>query len=396
MHHSWNNCAEKAQVIFSNSESDPFRLRTLLRMGEDKQAICFFFFSPSSLFFTPDFHIRATIVDLFAPMWALQLEGTFQMFFLGATSIWSFRKRYWAMRPCSWARRGKTGGRWYTRRSTWLTSAGVNLNWNHFYTPFAVRDFFLVSCSIKSSFQLRTFDPEGVIFYGDNKKGQDWFVLSLKDGIPLMQIYRAGMYVSVAGGTKLSDGEWHTVRCHEQGVAAACCSTADCVLLSPVPPSWRWATTGILWSSRWTAPTNWWWRCIPWSRRRSSQANCDWPLAASSSTRTNLWFRLVCFNLSEPQFVVYLWILLCVQCSFYSPSLPVAFHEGPVDSSVTGGAEVWRLHEARQLVKPQHPLGDGGGGAVALLPTPATRQLLFWCRICHFQHLRWEQCAWHR
>lgn len=67
-------------------------------------------------------------------------------------------------------------------------------------------------CSIKSSFQLRTFDPEGVIFYGDTKNGVDWFVLSLKGGIPLMQIYRSGIYVSVAGGTKLSDGKWHTVR----------------------------------------------------------------------------------------------------------------------------------------------------------------------------------------
>lgn len=106
--------------------------------------------------------------------------------------------------------------------------------------PACLHDRFLVSCSIKSSFQLRTFDPEGVIFYGDTKKGQDWFVLSLKDGIPLMQIYRSGMYVSVAGGTKLSDGEWHTVRPHEQAVATACCSTAtDGVLVLPVPPSWR-------------------------------------------------------------------------------------------------------------------------------------------------------------
>lgn len=68
-------------------------------------------------------------------------------------------------------------------------------------------------------------------------------------------------------------------------------------------------------------------------------------------------------------------------------------HEGPVDSCVTGGAEVGRLREARQLVEPQHPLGDGRGGALALLSTPATWQLLFWRRICHFQHLRWEQCA---
>lgn len=66
-------------------------------------------------------------------------------------------------------------------------------------------------CSIKSIFQLRTFDPEGTIFYGDTKGGEDWFVLSLKDGFPLMQISKEGMLLSVAGGPKLNDGKWHTV-----------------------------------------------------------------------------------------------------------------------------------------------------------------------------------------
>ncbi|XP_076581396.1 sex hormone-binding globulin [Chaetodon auriga] len=65
--------------------------------------------------------------------------------------------------------------------------------------------------SIKSSFQLRTFDPEGAIFYGDTKNGDDWFVLSLKDGIPLMQISKGDILISVAGGTKLNDGKWHTL-----------------------------------------------------------------------------------------------------------------------------------------------------------------------------------------
>ncbi|XP_037614742.1 sex hormone-binding globulin isoform X2 [Sebastes umbrosus] len=64
--------------------------------------------------------------------------------------------------------------------------------------------------SIKSSFQFRTFDPEGAVFYGDTKNGNDWFVLSLKDGIPLMQISREDILVSVAGGPKLNDGQWHT------------------------------------------------------------------------------------------------------------------------------------------------------------------------------------------
>uniref|UniRef100_A0A3Q3WMX3 Sex hormone-binding globulin n=1 Tax=Mola mola TaxID=94237 RepID=A0A3Q3WMX3_MOLML len=71
--------------------------------------------------------------------------------------------------------------------------------------------------AIKSSFQLRTFDPEGTIFYGDTKNGVDWFVLSLKDGIPLMQIFKGGVHVSVAGGAKLNDGKWHTLELSSQG-----------------------------------------------------------------------------------------------------------------------------------------------------------------------------------
>lgn len=58
---------------------------------------------------------------------------------------------------------------------------------------------------------MRTFDPEGTIFYGDTKKGEDWFVLSLKDGTPMMQIKKLNVAVSVTGGPKLNDGKWHTV-----------------------------------------------------------------------------------------------------------------------------------------------------------------------------------------
>ncbi|XP_019964911.2 sex hormone-binding globulin [Paralichthys olivaceus] len=71
--------------------------------------------------------------------------------------------------------------------------------------------------SVKSTFQLRTFDPEGVIFYGDTKDGEDWFVLSLKDGLPLMQMSKDDMLVSVAGGPKLNDGKWHTLEVSNKG-----------------------------------------------------------------------------------------------------------------------------------------------------------------------------------
>lgn len=71
-------------------------------------------------------------------------------------------------------------------------------------------------CSIKSTFQLRTFDPEGTVFYGDTKGGVDWFVLSLQDGLPLMQISKGKIHISVAGGPKVNDGKWHTVSSFQQ------------------------------------------------------------------------------------------------------------------------------------------------------------------------------------
>ncbi|XP_010735465.1 sex hormone-binding globulin [Larimichthys crocea] len=71
--------------------------------------------------------------------------------------------------------------------------------------------------SIKSTFQFHTFDPEGVIFYGDTKDGKDWFVLSLKDGLPLMQISKGDILLSVTGGNKLNDGKWHTLEVSNHG-----------------------------------------------------------------------------------------------------------------------------------------------------------------------------------
>ncbi|XP_051770873.1 sex hormone-binding globulin [Ctenopharyngodon idella] len=71
--------------------------------------------------------------------------------------------------------------------------------------------------SIRSYFEFRTLDPEGAIFYGDTKEGQDWFVLSLRDGIPEMQIGKADILVSIKGGRKLNDGAWHLLELRSEG-----------------------------------------------------------------------------------------------------------------------------------------------------------------------------------
>ncbi|KAJ8281981.1 hypothetical protein COCON_G00045000 [Conger conger] len=72
--------------------------------------------------------------------------------------------------------------------------------------------------SIKSLFEFRTLDPEGVVFYGDTKGGADWFVLGLRGGVPEMQIGKANTLTSVLGGPKLNDGKWHKVELRSEGI----------------------------------------------------------------------------------------------------------------------------------------------------------------------------------
>ncbi|XP_010886196.2 sex hormone-binding globulin [Esox lucius] len=71
--------------------------------------------------------------------------------------------------------------------------------------------------SIRSTFLFRTFDPEGVVFYGDTLNGKDWFILALKDGIPEMQIGKADILVSMHGGPKINDGKWHLLEISNNG-----------------------------------------------------------------------------------------------------------------------------------------------------------------------------------
>ncbi|RXM93134.1 Sex hormone-binding globulin [Acipenser ruthenus] len=47
--------------------------------------------------------------------------------------------------------------------------------------------------SVESSFEFRTFDPEGLIIYGDVQEKADWFILALRSGIPEMHIGKTGV-----------------------------------------------------------------------------------------------------------------------------------------------------------------------------------------------------------
>ncbi|XP_018588764.1 sex hormone-binding globulin isoform X2 [Scleropages formosus] len=71
--------------------------------------------------------------------------------------------------------------------------------------------------SIKSSFDFRTLDPEGVLLYGDTRGGLDWFVLALRDGLPEMQIGKGDAVAIATGGPRLNDGRWHHVQLRSEG-----------------------------------------------------------------------------------------------------------------------------------------------------------------------------------
>nr|XP_031532086.1 sex hormone-binding globulin isoform X1 [Vicugna pacos] len=63
-----------------------------------------------------------------------------------------------------------------------------------------------------SSYEFRTWDPEGVIFYGDTNPKDDWFVLGLRDGRPEVQLHNHWAQLTVVTGPRLDDGRWHQER----------------------------------------------------------------------------------------------------------------------------------------------------------------------------------------
>ncbi|XP_023688303.1 sex hormone-binding globulin [Paramormyrops kingsleyae] len=71
--------------------------------------------------------------------------------------------------------------------------------------------------SIRSTFEFRTLDPEGLVLYGDTHAGAEWFVLGLRGGVPEMQIRKSGTIAAVTGGPRLNNGHWHQVQLRSEG-----------------------------------------------------------------------------------------------------------------------------------------------------------------------------------
>ncbi|XP_040604884.1 sex hormone-binding globulin [Mesocricetus auratus] len=68
-----------------------------------------------------------------------------------------------------------------------------------------------------SSFEFRTLDPEGVVFYGDTNTRDDWFMLGLRDGQLEIQLHNLWARLTVGFGPRLNDGRWHQVELKMNG-----------------------------------------------------------------------------------------------------------------------------------------------------------------------------------
>ncbi|KAM3823990.1 LOW QUALITY PROTEIN: sex hormone-binding globulin [Vipera latastei] len=104
-------------------------------------------------------------------------------------------------------------------RGSAVEAGGLNLG-QRWGDPFPTASLFVdlrTVTSAVSSFDFRTFDPEGVIFYGDTAPGSDWFVLALRQGKPIIQIHNSLTNLTVSGGRHLNDGLWHRITVKNEG-----------------------------------------------------------------------------------------------------------------------------------------------------------------------------------
>ncbi|XP_072000807.1 sex hormone-binding globulin-like [Engystomops pustulosus] len=91
------------------------------------------------------------------------------------------------------------------------TSMHIGQNWGHDLPAGTVHiDLHRVTRPF-SAFEVRTYDPEGVLIFGDTAGGREWFLLGLRNGRPEIQIHNQFAKVTINGGRRINDGAWHKV-----------------------------------------------------------------------------------------------------------------------------------------------------------------------------------------
>ncbi|XP_030578722.1 vitamin K-dependent protein S isoform X2 [Archocentrus centrarchus] len=65
-----------------------------------------------------------------------------------------------------------------------------------------------------AEFDLRTFDPEGVVLYAESSQGS-WFMLGLRGGRIEIQFKNQHTFKVTSGGKAVNDGQWHVISVDE-------------------------------------------------------------------------------------------------------------------------------------------------------------------------------------
>lgn len=70
-----------------------------------------------------------------------------------------------------------------------------------------------------AEFDLRTYDPEGVIFFAGGHLNSSWIVLVMHHGKLELQLKYGAVSRVTSSGPQVNDGQWHKVRGHRRGHA---------------------------------------------------------------------------------------------------------------------------------------------------------------------------------
>ncbi|KAJ8255708.1 hypothetical protein COCON_G00195720 [Conger conger] len=74
-----------------------------------------------------------------------------------------------------------------------------------------------VQTGFTAEFDLRTFDPEGVIFFAGGHLNSSWIVLAMHRGKLELQLKYGPVSRVTSSGPEVNDGQWHRISVEEQG-----------------------------------------------------------------------------------------------------------------------------------------------------------------------------------
>ncbi|KAJ8350836.1 hypothetical protein SKAU_G00259660 [Synaphobranchus kaupii] len=74
-----------------------------------------------------------------------------------------------------------------------------------------------VHTGFTAEFDLRTFDPEGVIFFAGGHLNSSWIVLAIHHGKLELQLKYGPVSRVTSSGPEVNDGQWHRISVEEQG-----------------------------------------------------------------------------------------------------------------------------------------------------------------------------------